>query len=143
VDRDLARASRQHQLLGLLYIDLDGFKLVNDSLGHHTGDLLLSQVADRFRARVRASDTLARLGGDEFTVILTSLRSEDDAMRAANSLIECLSHPFLVEGHQITILARDPDKVPGLHTLPGVQLVAGTLTSAAVITENCIVQATK
>ena len=103
LDRDLARASRQHQLLGLLYIDLDGFKLVNDSLGHHTGDLLLSQVADRFRARVRASDTLARLGGDEFTVILTSLRSEDDAMRAANSLIECLSHPFLVEGHQITM----------------------------------------
>jgi diguanylate cyclase (GGDEF)-like protein len=103
LERELARASRQHQLLGLLYIDLDGFKLVNDSLGHYTGDLLLRQVADRFRTRVRASDTLARLGGDEFTVILTGLRAEEDATHAANSLIECLAQPFVVEGHQITV----------------------------------------
>src|SRR5580693_8845160 len=67
---ELKRTQREKWAIGLLYIDLDGFKLVNDSLGHGIGDLLLCEVAKRLKARVRATDTLARVGGDEFTVIL-------------------------------------------------------------------------
>jgi len=100
---ELARASREKRMIGLLYIDLDGFKLVNDSLGHGMGDLLLCQVATRFASRVRASDTLARLGGDEFTVILTALERPEDARQAADALIECLVQPFVIEGNQITV----------------------------------------
>jgi diguanylate cyclase (GGDEF)-like protein len=100
---ELARATREKRMIGLLYIDLDGFKLVNDSLGHGMGDLLLCQVATRFASRVRAADTLARLGGDEFTVILTALKVAEDARHAADALIECLSQPFVIEGSQITV----------------------------------------
>jgi diguanylate cyclase (GGDEF)-like protein len=99
----LAQANRDCSLIGLLYIDLDGFKLVNDSLGHSTGDILLREVADRFNARVRLSDTLGRVGGDEFTVILTSLRKAEDAATSANALLDVLSESFHVEGHEITI----------------------------------------
>jgi diguanylate cyclase (GGDEF)-like protein len=99
----LARARRKAQLLGLLYIDLDGFKLVNDSLGHSIGDLLLCEVASRLRSRVRQSDTLARVGGDEFTIILTALKSTEHAGAAAEALLQCLMKPFYVEGHEITV----------------------------------------
>ena len=89
--------------VGLLYIDLDGFKLVNDSLGHSVGDLLLCEVASRLRSRVRQSDALARIGGDEFTIVLTSLTTAEDARVVADSLLECMTKPFHVEGHDITI----------------------------------------
>jgi diguanylate cyclase (GGDEF)-like protein len=101
----LAMANRETHILALLYLDLDGFKLVNDSLGHTVGDLLLGQVAQRLRSRVRKSDTLARLGGDEFTVILSSLRSQDEAGPVAKSLLDVLSTPFIIENHEITISA--------------------------------------
>jgi diguanylate cyclase (GGDEF) domain len=91
------------QILGLLYIDLDGFKLVNDSLGHSIGDRLLGEVAVRLKSRVRHSDTLARIGGDEFTIILTNLKTKEDAGVVANSLLECLTRPFHLDGHEITI----------------------------------------
>ena len=99
----IAMARRQRGILGLLYIDLDGFKLVNDSLGHGIGDLLLCEVATRLSARVRDSDTLARVGGDEFTVILRSLDQIRSAGLVADSLLESLSKPFCVEGHEISI----------------------------------------
>ncbi len=99
----LAVAKRESHIVALLYIDLDGFKLVNDSLGHTIGDKLLSQVAERLRSRIRESDTLARLGGDEFTVILTSLRSKDDAQLVGRSLLEVIAAPFCIEQHDITI----------------------------------------
>ncbi len=69
----IASAKRQSQRLALLWIDLDRFKLVNDTLGHRTGDELLHQISARIRGAVRASDTVARMGGDEFAVILTHL----------------------------------------------------------------------
>ncbi len=100
---ELERLQREKWIIGLLYIDLDGFKLVNDSLGHNVGDLLLCEVAKRLNARVRATDTLARVGGDEFTVILTGLESENDATVAANGLIQNLSRSFVIEGNEITI----------------------------------------
>jgi diguanylate cyclase (GGDEF)-like protein len=101
----LARARREQRILALLYIDLDGFKLVNDSLGHSIGDELLGQVSQRLRARFRQSDTLARLGGDEFTLILDGIHEASDAERAAESLLEVLKPPFDIEGHSIRITA--------------------------------------
>ena len=99
----LATAQRESHILALLYIDLDGFKLVNDSLGHSIGDALLVQVATRLRSRVRQSDTLARLGGDEFTVVLGNLHKKEEASLVAKDLLDALAEPFLIEGHQLTI----------------------------------------
>src|SRR4051794_18055828 len=103
LEHELHRLRHDKWILGLLYIDLDGFKLVNDSLGHAIGDLLLCEVARRLQSRVRATDTLARVGGDEFTVILTGIESENDAMVAANGLTQSLSRPFVIEGPEITV----------------------------------------
>ncbi|MGA2571293.1 MAG: EAL domain-containing protein [Terracidiphilus sp.] len=103
LDQTLAQATRDHSLIGLLYIDLDGFKLVNDSLGHIVGDQLLREVATRLKPRVRLSDTMARVGGDEFTVILTSIKKSEGAATAAHALLEVLDQPFKIEGHEITI----------------------------------------
>ena len=99
----LAIAQREQHILALLYIDLDGFKLVNDRLGHAVGDLLLNQVAQRLRLRIRQADTLARLGGDQFTVVLTTLSATKEAEMVAGSLLEVLSEQFVVEGHEIGI----------------------------------------
>lgn len=98
-------AKRVNHQVALLYIDLDGFKLVNDSLGHAIGDLLLQQVAERLRSRVRSSDTLARLGGDEFAVVLQGLQVDEQAGAVAIALLEMLAPPFMVEVHEITITA--------------------------------------
>lgn len=110
----LALMQRERRTIGLLYIDLDGFKLVNDSLGHHVGDALLCEVASRFRAHVRRSDTLARVGGDEFTVILTALNQPSDAAIVAESLLASLATPFRLHDHDITIGASI-----GISTLEG------------------------
>jgi diguanylate cyclase (GGDEF)-like protein len=99
----LAAAGRESRIVALLYIDLDGFKLVNDSLGHALGDALLVEVANRLQNRVRKSDTLARLGGDEFTVVLGSLHTKEEAAIVARSLLDCLAAPFLIDEHQLTI----------------------------------------
>jgi len=101
----LAVAKRQNRMVALLYIDLDGFKLVNDSLGHSVGDLLLSSVAERLSSRVRKSDTLARLGGDEFSVVLTGLGVASHAGPIAQTLLDVLAAPFLIDNHEITISA--------------------------------------
>jgi diguanylate cyclase (GGDEF)-like protein len=103
LSQTLALGGRDGRMIALLYIDLDGFKLVNDSLGHPVGDSLLAQVAARLQSRVRKSDTLARLGGDEFTVILTSLHAKEEAASAAKALLDVLAPPFFVDGHQLTI----------------------------------------
>ena len=104
LEQTLLIADRQKLTVAMLYIDLDGFKLVNDSLGHSIGDSLLIQVADRFSARVRKADTLARIGGDEFTVLL-SLHAKEDAMIVATTLLDTLARPFDIEGHELTISA--------------------------------------
>jgi diguanylate cyclase (GGDEF)-like protein len=101
--QSIALADRERLILGLLYIDLDGFKLVNDSLGHPIGDQLLMQVSQRLQSRIRKADTLARLGGDEFTVVLTTMRSTREAEKIAASLLEVLTEQFIIEGHKINI----------------------------------------
>jgi diguanylate cyclase (GGDEF)-like protein len=114
---DVARRA-EHQV-ALLYIDLDGFKLVNDSLGHAVGDLLLHQVSERLRSRVRASDTLARLGGDEFAVVLAGVKALEQAAVVAQMLLGILAPPFRVDEHEITITASIGVSVfPGSGTTP-------------------------
>jgi diguanylate cyclase (GGDEF)-like protein len=89
-----ARLGRADGLLGVLYIDLDDFKQVNDRYGHDAGDRVLREVAGRLRGAVRTSDVAARLGGDEFAVILENLHSPEDALKVANHIIGVLSEPY-------------------------------------------------
>ncbi|WP_135229028.1 tetratricopeptide repeat-containing diguanylate cyclase [Deinococcus fonticola] len=91
--------------VGLLFLDLDGFKAVNDTLGHDAGDDLLRQVASRLRAQLRREDVIARPGGDEFTVLLPHLSSPDDAQRVARKLLRALTEPFTVYGQTVHISA--------------------------------------
>lgn len=91
--------ARRHQtLVGVVFVDLDNFKTVNDSLGHAAGDTLLKLVSQRLRQRVRQEDTLGRLGGDEFILILEHLRHPQQAAHVAQAVIETLSDPFMLEG---------------------------------------------
>ncbi len=99
----LAQAERKQQQVAVLYMDLDRFKHINDTLGHSSGDALLRQAASRLEACIRKSDTLARLGGDEFIVVVTELNDAQDAMRVATKLIEALRVPFHVEGHDLFV----------------------------------------
>ena len=101
--QSLAAARRENSQIALLYIDLDGFKLVNDSFGHSAGDILLLEVGRRFKSRTRESDTIARIGGDEFTVILNHIQKREDAETVARGLLESLRDPFFIEGHETNI----------------------------------------
>jgi diguanylate cyclase (GGDEF)-like protein/PAS domain S-box-containing protein len=110
-------ARRNHASLALLFIDLDGFKQVNDIHGHHIGDLLLAQVSERLRLCVRESDTLARLGGDEFTVILNDTHGREDIAMVAGKIVESIAQPFDLEGQTVRIgasigIACYPDDAP-------------------------------
>ena len=89
-------AKRENRRCSVLFIDLDGFKDVNDTYGHETGDQLLCHVAERIKSILRASDTVARMGGDEFTVILASLKQRNDAARVAEKILTQLSQPFAI-----------------------------------------------
>ena len=93
-------AQRHHTLVGVIFIDLDNFKTVNDGLGHAAGDSLLKQVAQRLRQRVRQEDTLGRLGGDEFVLVLEHLRHPQQAAQVAAAILETLNQPFTLEGGQ-------------------------------------------
>jgi diguanylate cyclase (GGDEF)-like protein len=99
----LTNAHRHSNRLGVLFIDLDHFKNVNDSLGHHAGDILLKQVAAMFSACMREGDTVARLGGDEFVVILESMAAEDDAWIVSQKILQLLTTPLTIEDHEILI----------------------------------------
>ncbi|MFP5250618.1 MAG: diguanylate cyclase domain-containing protein [Acidobacteriota bacterium] len=99
----LERARRTGAQTALLLIDLDHFKQVNDTIGHHIGDLVLKRVAQVFSARVRRSDTVARTGGDEFSIILEEPTSRPEAELVGHSLIDLLNQPFELEGHDVQI----------------------------------------
>jgi diguanylate cyclase (GGDEF)-like protein len=90
--------------LGVCFIDLDGFKVVNDTLGHHVGDLLLVLVAERLRAAVD-QHLVARLGGDEFVVLVEGTTCTDDALKVADAALATLADPFTVDGHEVTVSA--------------------------------------
>ena len=103
LDAGVEHAKRHSRRLGLLFIDLDGFKNVNDTMGHQAGDELLVEVAKVLRATSRRSDTVARLGGDEFAVILSEIGAPDDSMAAGNKIIAELSRPLKLSAGTTTI----------------------------------------
>jgi len=98
-------AQRHHTLVGVVFIDLDNFKTVNDGLGHAAGDSLLRQVAQRLRQRVRQEDTLGRLGGDEFILVLEHLRHPQQAAHVSTAILETLNQPFTLDGGQQSMCA--------------------------------------
>lgn len=98
-------AQRNHKMLALVFVDLDRFKYINDTMGHSFGDRLLLGVAERISACVRQSDTVARLGGDEFVLILQNLESEDDAYNLLTSIIDKLREPIPIFQREIHITA--------------------------------------
>jgi diguanylate cyclase (GGDEF)-like protein/PAS domain S-box-containing protein len=102
VSQCLAAAEREQEPLALLFIDLDNFKTVNDSLGHFTGDRLLQSVAQRLKGCVRDSDTVSRLGGDEFVVVLADAQL-DGASQVARKIIDRVGQPFVIDSHQLTV----------------------------------------
>lgn len=97
LEQAIALATRHHKQVGILYMDLDGFKRINDTYGHDTGDQLLVGVAERLKQCVRKTDTIARLGGDEFVVLLPDLLSPGDAIRVANKIIDSLADEVVLD----------------------------------------------
>jgi diguanylate cyclase (GGDEF)-like protein len=99
----LVRAERHGDLVSVLYLDVDRFKSVNDSLGHVIGDLLLQRIAARLRGVVRPEDTVSRLSGDEFAIVLSDLRTPAEAELVAGKLIQTLREPHALEEHEVTV----------------------------------------
>jgi len=124
LERALADARRHGNEFALLFVDLDGFKAVNDAHGHQTGDQLLQEVARRMEQCVRASDTVARMGGDEFAVILGDVDEAENATRVAQKIIASLSAPLVLEGKDchvgasigISLFPQDGESSEGLLT---------------------------
>ncbi|PKO59759.1 MAG: hypothetical protein CVU25_01415 [Betaproteobacteria bacterium HGW-Betaproteobacteria-19] len=116
------RCQRHSEQLAVLVLDLDRFKYVNDSLGHHAGDQLLQAVSKRFMCCVRAEDTVARTGGDEFVILLSSLSERDQVLTLAERVLAALREPFHIRGQQLTIspsigIALYPDDGTDAETL--------------------------
>lgn len=105
LEHAIAQAHRNQQLLGLLYLDLNRFKLINDSLGHVLGDRLLKEVANRLQSCVREGDTVARLGGDEFTILAEGVNHVDDVGGIAHKLLDAFTDPFTLSGHELSVSA--------------------------------------
>jgi diguanylate cyclase (GGDEF)-like protein len=103
VQQALEECRRSRDRLAILFVDLDRFKTLNDSLGHYAGDAVLRNVADRLRGGVRAEDTVSRLGGDEFVVLLKRIAGPDEAAQVARKLMEELARPMLVNDHDLRI----------------------------------------
>jgi diguanylate cyclase (GGDEF)-like protein len=105
VGQALLQRQRDHGHLALLFLDLDRFKPINDTLGHQAGDAVLCEVAHRLRHVLRKSDTVARMGGDEFVVLLPDIAGRDAAAVVARKLLDALDAPIAVEQHQVRVTA--------------------------------------
>lgn len=118
----MARANRYGRRLGVVYLDLDRFKPINDRYGHATGDCLLQSVAQRLCEAMRQSDTVSRVGGDEFIICLEQIKSEQDALAAARKLVEALHAPFRISGLTLQVsasvgIAVYPDHATDIESL--------------------------
>ncbi|MCC6381592.1 MAG: diguanylate cyclase [Dehalococcoidia bacterium] len=105
LEHGLGAANRRHEQIAVMFLDLDGFKAVNDRLGHAAGDELLLRVASRLQEMVRGGDTIARFGGDEFTILLEAISVDEDALAVARRIVAGLEAPFAVAGHDVTLSA--------------------------------------
>jgi diguanylate cyclase (GGDEF)-like protein len=99
----LARARSAQSALAVLFIDVDNFKSVNDTLGHAAGDELIAQVARRIQSAVRPTDTCARLGGDEFAIIIDGMADLDHSVQVTERVLAAMDEPFAIEGRQMTV----------------------------------------
>ncbi len=105
LEHAMAHARRYHHLVVLMFLDVDRFKAINDSLGHLVGDQLLQAASERLRSCAREGDTVARLGGDEFTIVMEGVSEVVDADIAAKKVVEAMSKPFVLEGHDVYVTA--------------------------------------
>ena len=103
LNQAIVQAGRQNKQVGLLLLDLDGFKNVNDRLGHAIGDKLLQRVAERLLSCIRGADTACRYGGDEFVILLPEIDGEKSAAEVAQKLHACLAKPYVVDAHSIAV----------------------------------------
>ncbi len=122
LDAALTRARRSHARVGVMFLDLDHFKDVNDTLGHRVGDLLLKELARRIRGALRQSDVLARVSGDEFVIVLESFPDENAPELVARKVLDEVRRPFHLEGHEIHVsgslgLALHPEDGVDAETL--------------------------
>jgi diguanylate cyclase (GGDEF)-like protein/PAS domain S-box-containing protein len=122
LDAALVRAKRSQSRVGVMFLDLDHFKDVNDTLGHRVGDALLKELSRRIRGALRQSDVLARISGDEFVVVLEDVSDEDAPERVAQKILDEVRRPFIVEGNEIHVsgslgLALHPDDGTDAETL--------------------------
>ncbi|MGE5413693.1 MAG: EAL domain-containing protein [Syntrophomonadaceae bacterium] len=99
----VAQAHRHAQRLAVLFLDLDRFKIINDSLGHSVGDELLRQLAERIQEHVREGDTVARLGGDEFTLLVPGITADEDAAKIARKICDAIHDPFWIDGRELFV----------------------------------------
>jgi diguanylate cyclase (GGDEF)-like protein len=111
----IAHAQRNKTAMAVVYLDLDGFKLINDTLGHGAGDTLLKMVAGRLVATVREEDTVARLGGDEFMIALWHFSSTGEAATVVLKAIEAVSQPYSIDGHTVSVTASAGVAIYPLH----------------------------
>jgi diguanylate cyclase (GGDEF)-like protein/PAS domain S-box-containing protein len=112
----MARARRTDKLMAVMFLDLDRFKIINDTLGHHVADELLRAMAERLKSCVRESDTVARLSGDEFSIILENLAHREDAELVSQKILQALSSAFQLENHEIFVTASIGIAIyPGAH----------------------------
>ena len=103
LDQSLADARRKRQTSAVMFLDLDGFKAINDEYGHEFGDRVLRATAARITSEIRETDTAARIGGDEFVIILSSLPDRDIASRIAASLVDAIARPLELNGVQVAV----------------------------------------
>jgi len=114
LEQSILQSRRRHAHAGVLFVDLDRFKLINDSLGHHQGDALIRQVGERMLACVRPGDTVGRISGDEFAVVLADMARPDDAALVAQKVLDTLARPFDLGGNEAYVTASI-----GIAAFPG------------------------
>jgi diguanylate cyclase (GGDEF)-like protein len=138
----LSRSERGSSLVALLFVDLDRFKSVNDTLGHPVGDLLLKSVAERIRRCVRKEDTVARVGGDEFNIVLAGFERPEQAVLVAQRIVDEVSRVHLLEGHEVYVtcsvgISVYPADAPGADAL--IRRADAALYHAKEQRNNCVV----
>jgi diguanylate cyclase (GGDEF)-like protein/PAS domain S-box-containing protein len=126
LNQAIAQAGRKGSQVAVLFLDLDGFKHINDSLGHPAGDKLLRSVAQRLQECLRSPDTISRQGGDEFVVLLQDLHQSEQAAHSAKRMLKCVSEPHSIDGHELHITAS-----MGISIYPDDGLDAETLIKNA------------